>query len=172
MRMVPLCSSRPSSAMTRPSNFAPGGNPTATSCTGPILLIDSPSLVSGTAVEETLSHWPLGPASAEGGPHLVDRGPLGVGHRPAVALVLGRCDALGEGEDEAAIALELLGGGLRFENRDRLADDLEVVLLQLLDRALAGAVHLRLGPGDLVHQLRAARLLARLGVGLRHREGL
>src|SRR5215211_468661 len=103
---------------------------------------------------------------------LIDHGPLGVTDRLVAALALGGGHPLGEREHEAAVVLDLFGGGLLLEQRDGVAEALQRDLLELLRRGVAGAIDLRLRGDQLVEQLRLAVLLARLGVGLADRERL
>src|SRR5512132_800449 len=115
-------------------------------------------------------------ASGEGGFDLADRGPLGIADtltaEPEESLLAGLSDPLGESEDELPVLLDLLVGRLRLEQGDRLPDVVQGVLFELLWGAGAGAIHFGLGRDDLVEEPALAVLLPRLGVGLRHREGL
>src|SRR5689334_16043124 len=108
--------------------------------------------------------------------HLVDRLALGLAHalaaEPEDALPVGLRHVLGDPDDELLVLLGLLWRGFAPEQRRRIPQVLERVLLELLRRVVAGVVHLGLGRRDLVEQLRLSVASARLGVGLGDREGL
>src|SRR5215204_5066468 len=76
------------------------------------------------------------------------------------------------GEAPAMHLLDLLGRRLLLKQAHGVAKLSQGVVLELLGRAVAGAIHLRLGRDQLVQELALAVLLARLRVRLRHREGL
>jgi hypothetical protein len=81
-------------------------------------------------------------------------------------------DPLGEVDDEIAIRLGLLWSGLALDRRDRVAELLEQLPVELLLGRIALEVHFRLGRHDLVEQLTGAVPPAGLRVGLRDREAL
>src|SRR5437879_4072379 len=107
---------------------------------------------------------------------LVDGGALGVADALATqaekAFPVCIRDPVGEVEDEALVLRELLGRPLLLHELDRLANALEVVGLQLLDRVMTGVVDLRLCGDDLVEQLAVPVRLPSLRVRLRDREAL
>src|SRR2546423_54390 len=113
-----------------------------------------------------------GRARAERSADLLDRGPLRVAHRAVTALAVGVGDLLGQRDDEALVLLDLVRRRLALEQPDRIADALQARLLELLGRAVARVVDVRLRRDDLVKQLAGAVVLARLGVGLGHRDRL
>src|SRR5207247_9852408 len=113
----------------------------------------------------------LGLGTAEGSGDLVDRRPLGLADaRSTLPVRVG--DLLGEREDEASVALDLVRRGLALEQLDGVLQMLQAVLPQLLDRVVARVVDLGLRRDDLVEQLALAVLLARLDVRLGDRERL
>jgi hypothetical protein len=72
---------------------------------------------------------------------LVDRSPLGVADRAAF-LFVGFRDVLGDCEGESLVALDLLGRRLLLEERNRLPDPFEALLVGLLGRVEARRVRL------------------------------
>src|SRR4051794_17138009 len=96
---------------------------------------------------ETQTSLRGGLIGAERATDLVDRGALLV----ADALVaLG--DLLGQREDEAPVAVDLLGARLGLEHLDRLAQLLARMLLELVERMEPRVVALGLRRDDLVEQ--------------------
>src|SRR5262249_50262083 len=77
-----------------------------------------------------------------------------------------------EGNDEAPVLTELLGGRPALEDRHRAADVLQAVVPELFKRVVSRVVYVRLRRDDLVEQLARAMLGARLGVRLGHRDRL
>src|SRR3954451_963450 len=85
---------------------------------------------------------------AEGALDRLDRAPLGLADRP-LALGMRPGDTFGEAHHEAPVVRELLRLGLALEQRDCVPYVLQGVIPELLERAVARAVDLRLGRDDL-----------------------
>jgi hypothetical protein len=118
-----------------------------------------------------------GPRAATGGAErpfdLGDRRRLGRGDAVLGALLLLRLrDLFGDRDDEEPIIAELLRGRLGGDEAGGGADLIQVGVLQLLLGVGLGPLGLGTVGDDLVEELGGAVLLARVGVGARHREGL
>ena len=81
-------------------------------------------------------------------------------------------DLVRQGEDEAPVLIEFLGGRLAPDHSHRVAEVVEPVLPELFGGVVSGVVHLGLGRHDLVEEFPFAVLVARFGVGLGHRDRL
>src|SRR5919197_5875698 len=81
-----------------------------------------------------------------------------------VSLLVGRGDALGQGDDERAVVRCLFGSRPALDRRDRLAQPLEPLRRKRLRRAVPVPVELGLRRRKLVEQLALAVLLPSLGV--------
>src|SRR5205823_14403284 len=98
---------------------------------------------------------------------LLDRRALGVADALSILSVrVG--DLVREGEDEAPVVLDLLRCCLSLEQLDRVAQMLQAVLFELLDRAVAGVVGLWLRRDDLVEKLALTMFSPRLHARPRH----
>src|ERR1051325_11644511 len=102
---------------------------------------------------------------AQGGSDLVDGGLLGWTDGLA-AFVVRLGDPPGEPEHELPVGRGILRRRLAPERRRCLAETLEGRVVQLLLRAIASPLELRLDRDDLVEQLALALLLPGFGVGL------
>src|SRR3954453_11228184 len=124
-----------------------------------------------TVVSSTITNWAVPrmrmvarfftALASEHALDLADGRSLSLADLLAALTVRGR-DPLRQAEHEAPIVVQLLRRGLALEQLDGLLQLTEAVLPQLVQGAVAGAVHLRLRRDHLVEQLALAVLLAGL----------